>query len=99
MTLRLLVVLLAAHAALLTGMKVFDTHGSSQQMCAQKVLDDLDDTKDLSFAMIQDACVRQFRRCPDDDLRDYPDTQRSNKGHQDVVRTALNKEFPRAQAW
>jgi hypothetical protein len=59
MTLRLLVVLSAAHAALLTGMKVFDTHGSSQQMCAQKVLDDLDDTKDLSFAMIQDACVRR----------------------------------------
>ena len=32
----------------------------------QKVLDDLDDDKDLSFALIQDACARQFRRHPDE---------------------------------
>ena len=31
-----------------------------------KVLDDLDDDKDLSFALIQDACARQFRRHPDE---------------------------------
>ena len=31
-----------------------------------KVLDDLDDEKDLTFALIQDACARQFRRYPDD---------------------------------
>ena len=59
-----------------------------------KVLDDLDDNKDLSFALIQDACARQFRRRPDDDRCDCPDTPRRNKGHQGVVRTALNKEFP-----
>ena len=31
-----------------------------------KVLDDLDDEKDLTFALIQDACARQFRRHPDE---------------------------------
>ena len=31
-----------------------------------KVLDDLHDDKDLSFALIQDACARQFRRHPDE---------------------------------
>ena len=31
-----------------------------------KVLDDLDNDKDLSFALIQDACARQFRRHPDE---------------------------------
>jgi hypothetical protein len=36
-----------------------------------KVLDDLDDNKGLYFALIQDACARQFRRRPDDDRRDY----------------------------
>jgi hypothetical protein len=32
---------------------------------------DLDDSKDLSFALIQDACARQFRR--------YPDNRRSTR--------------------
>jgi hypothetical protein len=31
-----------------------------------KVLDDLDDKKDLSFALIQDACARQIRRNTDE---------------------------------
>ncbi len=31
-----------------------------------KVLDDLDNNKDLSFSLIQDPCARQFRRHPDD---------------------------------
>jgi hypothetical protein len=31
-----------------------------------KVLDDLDDEKDLTFALIQDVCARQFRRHPDE---------------------------------
>ena len=31
-----------------------------------KVLDDLDYEKDLTFALIQDACARQFRRHPDE---------------------------------
>ena len=60
-----------------------------------KVLDDLDNNKDLSFALIQDTCSRQFRRRPEDDHSDYPDTQGHNKGNQGVVRMAINKEFPR----
>jgi hypothetical protein len=68
---------------------------SSLRDAYRKVLDDLDDNKDLSFALIQEACARRFRRRPEDDRRDYPDTPLRNKGHQGVVRTALNKEFPR----
>jgi hypothetical protein len=41
------------------------------------ILDDLDDDKDLTFALMQQACARQFRRIPDRDRR--PDTQRSDR--------------------
>ena len=43
-------------------------HSRSHKVRAthHKVLDDLDDAKDLSFALIQDACARQFRRYPDE---------------------------------
>ena len=46
-----------------------------------KVLDDLDDNKDLSFALIQEACARQFRRHNDERpstswTRDTPGTPR-----------------------
>jgi hypothetical protein len=61
-----------------------------------KVLDDLDDDKDLSFALIQDACARQFRRHPDERhpaawSRDHPGTPRRNQGPHGATRTALNK--------
>jgi hypothetical protein len=36
------------------------------------------------FTLIQDVFARQFRRRPEDDRRDYPDTPRRNKGHQGV---------------
>jgi len=72
------------------------------------LLDDLDDAKDLSFALIQDACARQFRRYPDErrstrDIderhpaargRDHLGTPRRNPGPLDA-RPALNK--PRTQ--
>ena len=50
-----------------------------------KVLDDLDDDKDLSFALIQDACARQFRRHPDERHpaawnRDHPGTPKRTLG-------------------
>jgi hypothetical protein len=65
-----------------------------------KVLDDLDDDKDLSFALIQDACARQFRRHrderhPDASSRDLPGTPRGNQGPHGATRTALNKTRPR----
>jgi hypothetical protein len=49
-----------------------------------KVLDDLDDDKDLSFALIQDACARQFRRHPDEChpdawSRDHPGTPKRTR--------------------
>jgi hypothetical protein len=63
-----------------------------------KVLDDLDDDKDLSFALIQDACARQFRRHPDERhpgawSRDHPGTPRRNQGH-GAPRTTFNKTSP-----
>jgi hypothetical protein len=50
-----------------------------------KVLDDLDDDKDLSFALIQEACARQFRRHPEERPpaswnRDHPSTPRRPLG-------------------
>jgi hypothetical protein len=64
-----------------------------------KVLDDLDDDKDLSFALIQDACARQFRRHPDERhpaawSSDHPGTPRRNQGPHGATRTALNKTRP-----
>jgi hypothetical protein len=64
-----------------------------------KVLDDLDDDKDLSFALIQDACARQFRRHPDERhpdawSRDLPGPPRRNQGPHGAARTALNKARP-----
>jgi hypothetical protein len=64
-----------------------------------KVLDDLDDDKDLSFALIQDTCARQFRRHPDErhpvaSSRDLPGTPRRNQGPHGATRTALNKTRP-----
>jgi hypothetical protein len=64
-----------------------------------KVLDDLDDDKDLSFALIQDACARQFRRHPDERhpaawSRDHPGTPLRNQGPHGATRTALNKTRP-----
>ena len=44
------------------------------------ILDDLDDDKDLTFALIQHACARQFRRHPDRERADRerrPDTPRN----------------------
>jgi hypothetical protein len=64
-----------------------------------KVLDDLDDDKDLSFALIQDACARRFRRHPDERhpaawSRDLPGTPRRNQGPYGATRTALHKTHP-----
>jgi hypothetical protein len=64
-----------------------------------KVLDDLDDDKDLSFALIQDACDRQFRLHPDERhptawSRDHPGTPRRNQGPHGATRTALHKTRP-----
>jgi hypothetical protein len=63
-----------------------------------KVLDDLDDDKDLSFTLIQDDCARKFRRHPDDRhpaawSRDHPCTPRRNQGH-GATCTTLNKTRP-----
>jgi hypothetical protein len=41
------------------------------------ILDDLDDDKELTFALMQQACARQFRRVPDRERR--PDTPRSDR--------------------
>jgi hypothetical protein len=82
---------------------------SSLRAAYHKVLDDLDDSKDLSFVLIQDACARQFRRYPDDrrsthDIderhpaargRDHPGTPRRHHGPLGVARPAFNK--PRTQ--
>ena len=59
-----------------------------------KVLDDLDDDKDPSFALIQDNCARQFRRHPDERhpdawSRDHPGTPRRNHGPHGATRTAF----------
>ena len=46
------------------------------------ILDDLDDDKELTFALMQQACARQFRRHPDRDRADCerrPDTQCSDR--------------------
>jgi hypothetical protein len=56
-----------------------------------KVLDDLDDEKDLTFALIQDACDRQFRRHPDERhpdawSRDHPGTPKRTLGPSDATR-------------
>jgi hypothetical protein len=64
-----------------------------------KVLDDLDDDKDLSFALIQDNCARQFRRHPDERhpaawSREHPGTPRRNEGPHCATRTAFNKTRP-----
>jgi hypothetical protein len=64
-----------------------------------KVLDDLDDDKDLSFALIQDDCARQFRRHPDERhpsawSSHHPGTQRHNQGPHGATRTTLNKTRP-----
>jgi hypothetical protein len=64
-----------------------------------KVLDDLDDDKDLSFARIQDPCARQFRRHPDEShpsawSRDHPGTPRRNHGPHGATRTTLHKTRP-----
>jgi hypothetical protein len=53
----------------------------------------------LSFALIQDACARQFRRHPDERhpaawSRDLPGTPRRNQGSHGAPRTALNKTRP-----
>jgi len=72
------------------------------------ILDDLDDAKDLSFSLIQDACARQFQRYPDErrstrDIderhpdawgRDHPGTPRRNPGPPGVARKVLNKPHP-----
>jgi hypothetical protein len=68
-----------------------------------KVLDDLDDDKDLSFALIQDACARQFRRHPDERhpaawSRDPPGTPRRTQGPPGAPRTAFNKTRPQPGA-
>ena len=82
---------------------------SSLRAAYHKVLDDLDDSKDLSFVLIQDACARQFRRYPDDrrstrDIdehhpaargRDHHGTRRRHHGPLGVARPAFNK--PRTQ--
>ena len=81
---------------------------SSLRDAYHKVLDDLDDDKDLSFALIQDACARQFRRYPDerrstrdlDELHpaawslDHPGTPRRNPGPPGATRKVLNKPRP-----
>jgi hypothetical protein len=64
-----------------------------------KVLDDLDDDKDLSFALIQDDCARQFRRHPNEChpaawSRDHPGTPQRNQGPHGAPRTAFNKTRP-----
>jgi hypothetical protein len=64
-----------------------------------KVLDDLDNDKDLSFALIQGACARQFRRHPDELhpatwSRDLFGTPRRNQGPNGAARTVLNKTHP-----
>jgi hypothetical protein len=54
-----------------------------------KVLDDLDDEKDLTFALIQDACARQFRRHPDERPPAYtrdPGTPRRHLGPSGATR-------------
>ena len=75
-----------------------------------KVLDDLDDDKDLSFALIQDACARQFRRHPDELhpaawSRDHPGTPKRTLGPSGATRktrpqtsdnvSCLSLQFPR----
>jgi hypothetical protein len=42
------------------------------------ILDDLDDDKELTFALMQQAYARQFRRVPDRERR--PDTPRNDRG-------------------
>jgi hypothetical protein len=41
------------------------------------ILDDLDDDKELTFALMQQACARRFRRVPDRERR--PDTPRNDR--------------------
>jgi hypothetical protein len=43
----------------------------------QNLLDDLDDDKELTFALMQQVYARQFRRVPDRERR--PDTPRSDR--------------------
>jgi hypothetical protein len=64
-----------------------------------KVLDDLDDYKDLSFALIQDDCARQTRRHPDERHPaawscDHPGTPLCHQGPPAATRTTLNKTRP-----
>ena len=56
-----------------------------------KVLDDLDNDKDLSFALIQDTCECQFRRHPDERHpaawnRDHPGTPKRTLGPSGATR-------------
>jgi hypothetical protein len=51
-------------SVLMATLKASTNH--SLQDAYHKVLDDLDNDKELTFALIQDACARQFRRHPDE---------------------------------
>jgi hypothetical protein len=84
-------------SVLMTTLKASTNH--SLRDAYHKVLDDLDDDKGLSFALIQVACARQFRRHPDERhpdawSRDHPGTPRHNQGPHGATRTALNKTRP-----
>jgi hypothetical protein len=53
------------------------------------ILDDLDDDKELTFALMQQACARQFRRVPDrecspDNLRSDRATPRTSPAKPDI---------------
>lgn len=72
---------------------------SSLRDAYHKVLDALDDDKELSFALIQDACARQFRRHDDrgHPLRgNYPGTPRRPGSSADAARSTFSKSRPDA---
>ena len=65
---------------------------SSLRDAYHKVLDALDDDKELSFALIQDACARQFRRHDDRAPPTWTGTPRRRQGPPaDAARSTFSK--------
>jgi hypothetical protein len=68
---------------------VFDTNGSDEPLCVQKVwevrtayskiIDELDNVKDLTFDSMHTACVRKVRRGNFQKIRDRADTPSSSR--------------------
>jgi hypothetical protein len=65
------------------------------------ILDDLDDDKELMFAIMQQACARQFRRHPDSERADSehsPDTPCSDHAQQHTLPAKTDVKYLRQGA-